>query len=79
MPEWVSANGHDGKYIDPAEATGSASGDPVLDLWHWRAARSNPIGRADDQHVIALNFVPNDGNGSDDGGRKGDGGSSVFT
>ncbi len=79
MPEWVSANGHDGKYIDPAEATGSASGDTVLDLCHWRAARSNPIGRADDQHIIALNFVPGDGNGSDDGGRKGDGGTSVLT
>jgi hypothetical protein len=78
MPEWVSANGHDGKYIEPARATGSVSGDNVLDLWHWRGARSNPIGRADDQRIIALNFVPNDGNGSDDGGRKGDGGQSVF-
>jgi mono/diheme cytochrome c family protein len=78
MPEWVSANGHDGKYIDPVQATGSASGDNVLDLWHWRGARSNPIGRADDQRIIALDFIPNDGNGSDDGGRKGDAGQSVF-
>jgi len=22
-----------------------------LDLWHWRAGRSNPVGKADDQHV----------------------------
>jgi len=78
MPEWVSANGHDGKYIDPVQATGSVSGDIVLDLWHWRGARSNPIGRADDQNLLALAFVPNDGNGSDDGGRKGDAGTSVF-
>jgi len=78
MPEWTAANGHDGKYIDPVQATGSVSGDTVLDLWHWRGARSNPIGRADDQHLLALNFVPNDGNGSDNGGRKGDAGTSVF-
>jgi len=77
-PEWVSANGHDGKYVDPVQATGSVSGDNVLDLWHWRAARSNPIGRADDQRIIALNFIPNDGDGGDTGGRKGDAGSSVF-
>jgi len=79
MPEWVSANGHDGKYIEPVQATGSVSGDNVLDLWHWRGARSNPIGRADDQRIIALDFIPNDGNGSDDGGRKGDAGTSVFS
>ena len=78
MPEWTSANGHDGKYIDPVQATGSASGDIVLDLWHWRGARSNPIGRSDDQNILALDFIPNDGNGSDDGGRKGDAGTSVF-
>jgi Ethylbenzene dehydrogenase len=78
MPEWTAANGHDGKYIDPVQATGSASGDPVLDLWHWRGARSNPIGRADDQNILSLDFVPNDGNGGDTGGRKGDAGTSVF-
>jgi hypothetical protein len=78
MPEWVSANGHDGKYVDPAQATGSLSGDIVLDLWHWRAARSNPIGRADDQNILALDFIPNDGDGGDTGGRKGDAGQSVF-
>lgn len=78
MPEWTAANGHDGKYIDPVEATGSVSGDPVLDLWHWRGARSNPIGRADDQNILSLDFVPNDGDGGDTGGRKGDAGTSVF-
>ena len=78
MPEWTAANGHDGKYIIPANATGSVDGDKLLDLWHWRGARSNPIGRSDDQHIIARNFVPNDGNGADNGGRKGDAGTSVF-
>jgi hypothetical protein len=78
MPEWTAANGHDGKYIDPVQAAGSASGDIVLDLWHWRGARSNPIGRSDDQNILALDFIPNDGNGSDNGGRKGDAGTSVF-
>jgi len=78
MPEWTAANGHDGKYIDPVQASGSTSGDKLLDLWHWRGARSNPIGRADDQHILALDFVANDGNGSDSGGRKGDAGTSVF-
>jgi hypothetical protein len=79
MPEWTAANGHDGKYIIPSEATGSVDGDIVLDLWHWRGARSNPIGRSDDQNILARDFVPNDGNGSDSGGRKGDSGTSVFT
>jgi hypothetical protein len=75
MPEWTSASGHDGKYIDPADA-GSPSGTAVLDLWHWRAARSNPIGRADDQNILSLDFV--DSTSDDDGGRKGDAGTSVF-
>ena len=24
----------------------------TLDMWHWKAARSNPMGFADDKHVI---------------------------
>jgi len=79
MPEWTAANGHDGKYVIPSDTTGAASGDIVLDLWHWRGARSNPIGRSDDQNILALDFIPNDGNGGDTGGRKGDAGTSVFT
>jgi hypothetical protein len=75
MPEWTSANGHDGKYIDPALA-GSPTGTPVLDLWHWRGARSNPIGRSDDQNILSLDFV--NSSSGDDGGRKGDSGQSVF-
>lgn len=75
MPEWTSANGHDGKYIDPALA-GSPTGTPVLDLWHWRGARSNPIGRSDDQNILSLDFV--NSSPDDDGGRKGDSGQSVF-
>lgn len=35
-----------------------------LDLWHWRAGRSNPVGQADDQHVGT--------------GRDGDAGSSSY-
>ena len=78
MPEWTAANGHDGKYIVPSDATGSVDGSKLLDLWHWRGARSNPIGRSDDQHIIARDFVANDGDGGDTGGRKGDAGTSVF-
>jgi hypothetical protein len=77
MPEWVSASGHDGKYIDPIQAPAATVGDPVLDLWHWRGARSNPIGRSDDQNILAINFV--DSSSGDDGGRKGDAGTGVFT
>ncbi|MBW2381583.1 MAG: hypothetical protein JRG70_18920, partial [Deltaproteobacteria bacterium] len=85
MPEWTAANGHDGKWVDPAEVAGGAGdGDPVLDLWHWRGARSNPIAMADDQNILALNWTGST-SGSDDGGRKGDrdtatgsGGQSVF-
>jgi hypothetical protein len=86
MPEWTSANGHDGKWVDPAKVAGGAGdGDPVLDLWHWRGARSNPIAMSDDQRILALDWpnVPRTEN--DDGGRKGDrdtatgsGGQSVF-
>lgn len=36
-----------------------------LDLWHWRAGRSNPIGEADDQHIAT--------------GRDGDAGSSSYS
>ena len=78
MPEWTSANGHDGKWVDPAEVAGGAGdGDPVLDLWHWRGARSNPIARSDDQNILALDWMGST-SGDDDGGRKGDAGQSVF-
>jgi len=88
MPEWTSANGHDGKWVDPAKVdtggAGGAAGEPVLDLWHWRGARSNPIAMADDQRILALNWTGST-SGDDDGGRKGDrdtatgsGGQAVF-
>jgi hypothetical protein len=78
MPEWTSANGHDGKWVDPAHMTGGAvSGDVALDLWHWRGARSNPIGRSDDQNIQTLDWTGSTSSG-DDGGRKGDSGESVF-
>jgi len=88
MPEWTSANGHDGKWVDPAKVdtggAGGAAGEPVLDLWHWRGARSNPIAMADDQNIRALNWTGST-SGDDDGGRKGDrdtatdsGGQAVF-
>ncbi len=81
MPEWNSANGHDSKWVDPAQVSGYAAGtaDKVLDLWHWRGARSNPIAMADDQYIKSLPWAGST-SGSDDGGRKGDGpkDSSVF-
>jgi hypothetical protein len=88
MPEWTSANGHDGKWIDPTEVdtggAGGAAGKPVLDLWHWRGARSNPIAMSDDQRILALDWTGST-SPADDGGRKGDrdtatgsGGQSVF-
>ncbi len=81
MPQWTSANGHDGKYVMPANA--GAEGDMAADLWHWRGARSNAIGRADDQWIKTTDFPGGGGgnvagDGADNGGRKGDGGQSVF-
>jgi hypothetical protein len=79
MPEWTMANGHDGKWVDPAHMTGGAvSGDVALDLWHWRGARSNPIARSDDQNILALDWPNVPRTSGDDGGRKGDDGQSVF-
>lgn len=79
MPEWNSANGHDGKWVDPTKMTGSPEDrDTALDLWHWRGARSNPIGRADDQHIETLDWAAETRTSGDDGGRKGDAGTSVF-
>jgi hypothetical protein len=76
-PEWTEAAGEDTKYIELSMvADGAKSSDKVLDLWHWRGARSNPIWRADDQWIKAMNFV--DKGQSDDGGRKGDAGKGVF-
>jgi hypothetical protein len=82
MPKWNTAQGHDGKYIMPANA-GGVEGDMGADLWHWRGARSNPVGKADDQWIKITDFPGGGGgnvldDGSDNGGRKGDGGQSVF-
>jgi cysteine-rich repeat protein len=76
MPEWHHDHGEDGKYIDPSLVTGGVEGDAVLDLWHWRGARSNPVVRADDQWIEALTFVNVDE--QDDSGRRGDSGTGVF-
>jgi hypothetical protein len=46
--------------------------DGVLDLWHHRLARANPLGDSDDQHVTV---IPN---GGEAGGRFGDAGSSPW-
>jgi hypothetical protein len=43
----------------------------TLDMWHWKAARSNPLGFADDKHVIWAAAADPIGT------RKGDDGSSV--
>ncbi|MEE8434276.1 MAG: ethylbenzene dehydrogenase-related protein, partial [bacterium] len=77
MPEWKSANGHDGKYVIPSlVADGGRSTKKVLDLWHWRGARSNPIWKADDQWIETKKFV--NINKKDNGGRHGDAGTGVF-
>jgi len=66
-----------GVYCHVGEAGGSGgrhrthfSGE-TLDMWHWKAHRSNPMGFADDKHVIF--DTPTGGLGT----RKGDDGSSV--
>ncbi len=42
------------------------------DMWHWKAARSNPMGYVDDKY---LNNTADD----EDGGRHGDGGDSTYS
>jgi cysteine-rich repeat protein len=79
MPEWHEEHGEDGKYVIPSLVSGvegDAEGAAVLDLWHWRGARSGPIERADDQWIEALTFVNVDE--QDDTGRRGDAGAGVF-
>jgi len=44
----------------------------TLDMWHWKSARSNPLGFADDKHVIWA-----DASDTTTGTRKGDDGNSV--
>jgi len=44
----------------------------TLDMWHWKAARSNPMGFADDKHVIWADSAD-----TTTGTRKGDDGSGV--
>lgn len=39
--------------VPEAEQTRLQAAGYFLDLWHWRAARSNPVGFADDQFVTA--------------------------
>lgn len=77
MPEWTSESGHDTKFVELSMVKdGAKSSDKVLDMWHWRGARSNPIWKADDQWIKAMDFA--DKSKDDDGGRKGDGGKGVF-
>lgn len=75
MPRWAHDHGEDTKYVALAD-TAATAGTPVLDLWHWRGARSGPIDMADDQNVLALDVV--DATAEDDGGRKGDAGEGPF-
>ena len=37
--------------VSPDELAGLRSAGYFLDLWHWRAHRSNPIARSDDQYI----------------------------
>lgn len=73
MPAWRSAHGFVTKWVAPADAT-AATGS-ALDLWHWRASRSNPLGMADDQSV-AIKAAPIAG---EDGGRRHDAGTRPYT
>ncbi len=76
MPRWHAADGEDGKYIDPALVSGTpAAGAPVLDLWHWRGARSGPIDRSDDMFIGA---GPLPSTAGEDTYRSGDAGTAVF-
>lgn len=77
MPEWTAEAGEDTKYVDVNQVSdGATNSNKVLDHWHWRGARSNPIWRADDQYIQAKNFT--NSTSGDDGGRKGDAGTAVF-
>jgi len=58
--------GHDGRM-----RTNNAG--ETLDMWHWKAARSNPLAFADDKHVIWADGF----NDTTTGTRKGDDGNSV--
>ena len=42
------------------------------DMWHWKAARGNPVGYVDDKYL-------NNSAGEADGGRHGDGGASTYS
>jgi hypothetical protein len=37
--------------VDPATLDAQRRAGYFLDLWHWRAHLSNPLGRSDDQHI----------------------------
>lgn len=68
MPQYTA----DGRTDEPT--MGLPSSDPfyaggMLDMWHWRAHRSNPTGSSDDQYVNADPIAPPGGDG---GGRHGD-------
>jgi hypothetical protein len=77
MPEWTAEAGEDTKYVDLTHISdGATNSDKVLDLWHWRGARANPIWRVDDQYIQARAFT--NSTSGDDGGRKGDAGTAVF-
>ena len=64
MPTWDAATDLT-KYLNDGTAG-------VLDLWHHRQHRANPIGASDDQHVTMIPL------GGDSGGRFGDAGSSPW-
>ncbi|MBI2392985.1 MAG: hypothetical protein HYV09_25605 [Deltaproteobacteria bacterium] len=72
MPAWQSSHGFVTKWVAPSNAT-AATGS-ALDLWHWRAARSNAIGMADDQSIV-VNAAPVAG---ENGGRRHDAGTKPY-
>ncbi len=72
MPGWTAL----GRSDEPTKGlpTTGYSGKR-LDLWHWRAHRSNPIGYSDDQYVDTTAAATP---GSGGGGRKSDTGTAPF-
>ena len=42
--------------VDPGTLAAQREAGYFLDLWHWRAHRSNPLGWSDDQHVAEYRF-----------------------
>jgi hypothetical protein len=65
LPATRTRPGQWGDMVPDNELAQLRAGGYFLDLWHWRAARSNPVGESDDQYVSSA--------------RSGDEGSSTYS